>query len=518
MREIKVDTLKPLPKLPVPVLHKSGIPLLQAGEEMNAAIVAAFKKAGLVTLFVPDPDEKLEVVQRNLTHVSMPIDQLTPGDKLNRTIFDDGGQLLLEEGTPVPKSFADSMRRRNIDKIYFRKPQEVIEPKAGRKLRAKIEELLKGETPKIADPKTLEEFGKIELKEANPDDLNEDAFRNKIDKLDKIDVTPQGEAFLESIRDTRKEGPASAEEKQAFSSAIDESLAMVAEIYTTLADSKGKVALPGIEDVATRAMAGMIQNRELLLLLGTGSSDAEYSANHSLAMTVIAVNVGTTLGYDAAQIKSLAYGAMLADVGMLKVPEHILNKSGKLTPSEYAEIKRHPSFGLDMLQRIQHIPEEVPYIVYQSHERANGTGYPCGKKDVVIHPFAKIVSVADIYTSVCSERPYREGKMPYEAMEQLVLMCGKRLLNADIVRAFLACNSMFPVGSFVRLSDGRAGRVVAANPENYMKPLISLLVSENGKPMSNPQRLDLLEHEDITVTQALNAGDLSIGDDPMIGF
>ncbi|MBN2712521.1 MAG: hypothetical protein JXR97_08850 [Planctomycetes bacterium] len=517
MREVPVNMLKPIAKLPVAVLHKSGIIILQANEELNDDVIATISDSGTDMVYFAEAGERIDELRRELTHVALPLTDLTPGESLTRSLYDNSGQLLLEEGTAIPSNFAASLQRRGMDTIYFRKPPEQIEPAVARSLRADIEKVHKGESD-VAPKEVIEQLEKIELKMADADDLDAAKLEAKINGLDKIEIKPGKDPFEKQIKTAKERGPATEKEKRNFTNAIEESLADIKTIYTTLADGGGRSILPLIDKVATRALAGLIQNRELLMLCGTTDSPEEYLATHSLAMTVISVNIGTCLSYDAAQIKSLAYGAMLSDVGMLKVPKEIVSKNEKLSPSEYAEIKRHSAYGLDLLQSISSIPEEVPYVVYQSHERANGSGYPCGKKDVVVHPFARIVGASDIYTSVCAKRPYRDAKLPYEAMEQLVLMCGKRLLNPNIIKAFLKCNSMFPVGSFVRLSDGSGARVVAANPEDYMRPMLSLLTDTDNNSLTEPERLDLLENKDITVTQAIYRNDMAIPDDPMIGF
>ncbi|MCX7934180.1 MAG: hypothetical protein N3A66_02850, partial [Planctomycetota bacterium] len=106
---------------------------------------------------------------------------------------------------------------------------------------------------------------------------------------------------------------------------------------------------------------------------------------------------------------------------------------------------------------------------------------------------------------------------PYEAMETIVLMCGKRYLNSQVVRGFLACNAMFPVGSYVRLADGRVARSIAANPEDYMRPLVAIIFDKDGRRLPECERLNLLEHKNLSVTQAISAKDLQI-EDLFLGF
>ncbi len=521
MRAIPTAKLKPLPKLPNPLLHKSGVPLIQPGEALTADAIGVLKDMNISEVYFVESGERLEDARHKLMHVAMPIDELKPGDTLSRTVYDQEGHLLLEEGASIPDRFAASLEKRGIKTIYFKKSESNLQPKVGRKARAEIVNMLSGKAlaKDLVDAKTMSQINKIEMAEAKPEDLDVKKFAAKIDKLDSIDVNPVGEAFARQVRDTRKAGPATAEEKAAFSDATGDCIKDINEILKILGNGSGISVLPAMDRVASRTMGGLIRNRDLLMLCGTTARTEDYLVSHSLAVTVISINIGTAMGYGGAQIKALAYGAILADVGMLKMPQELLDQTRKLTPREHAEIRRHPSLGMDILQRIPKIPVEVPYIVYQSHEKANGSGYPGGKRDVVIHPFAKIVNIADTYSAMCANRPYRKAKLPYEVMEHLVLMCGKRELNPKVMRAFLTCNSMFPVGSFVRLADGRFGRVVAANPDNYMKPIVALLYDAEKKPLASPERIDMLESSDLTVKEAIDAASLpEIPDLDMAGF
>jgi HD-GYP domain-containing protein (c-di-GMP phosphodiesterase class II) len=515
MKEVPLDKLQPLPEVPTTVLHKSGHPLVKAGEALTEDVVKVLREDGITSVFFMEPDEKIESVRRELTHVSLPITELQPGEKLERTLYEDSGRLLLEAGTAIPRSFAASLEKRGIQTIYYRRPDEDVDAKGGRALRSLVEKAMQGDT--VFGSEKMEEIENLEMKEADREDLEEEKLKEKINRFSRIEVLPDGEPFEEQVRDTR-EHKASAAEKQVFSSVIKESIEAMRMVQDALLRNSCSFPIEKMDKIASNALGGTIQHRDLLCLLGLSTRDEDYLVSHALAMTVLATNLGSRMNFAAAQIKALAYGAILADVGMLKIPKEVREKKEKLSPREVAEIRRHPSIGLDMLQRVPKIPAEVPYIVFQSHERSNGSGYPAGKRDVVIHPFARIVGTVDIFTSVCAERPYREAKLPYEAMESLIMMCSKKLLNRDVVRAFLQSVSLFPVGSFIKLEDERIGRVVASNPENYGRPVVALIFDEIGSLYKEPDRVNLLEREALNVTAALGEKDLPAPVEPMAGF
>lgn len=525
MREVKAAELEPISSLPAAILHKSGTVLLEKGESLTAPLISLLQEKKLEAVFLAEPHEPVPMLRRQLTYAPLKPKELQAGEIVSRSIYDLKGHLLLEKGACIPKNFASSLLHRGMDTIYFRRPGKELDAGAARELRQEIVRLQKKKKrrqPEGIDKRAVEKFEEIKLEQAPPEDLSAKTFRKKIDRLREIEVKPEGEAFAEQVRDTRQADPASAAEKQSFSDVVQKGVDNMREVYHNLACGNNQIAgisaVFFVDEIASQAMAGVIRHRELLMLCSMSKQSDEYLASHAVAMTALAVNIGVKMGYGANQIKSLAYGALLKNVGLLKIPRDILSKIGPLTERERAEIRRHPVLGLDLLQAIGGIPAEVPYIVYQSHERANGSGYPCGKKDVVIHAFARIVGVADIYAAMCSERPYREAKTPYEAMEQLVFMCGKKLLNPEVLRAFLNCNSLFPVGSFAQLSDGKIGRIIAANAEDYTRPVICLLWDVQLKPLPQPERINLLSDRSLSIKQALKAENMPVGADEMIGF
>jgi HD-GYP domain-containing protein (c-di-GMP phosphodiesterase class II) len=215
----------------------------------------------------------------------------------------------------------------------------------------------------------------------------------------------------------------------------------------------------------------------------------------------------------------MAHAAYLHDIGMLRVPGAIVEQAGRLAPMEVTEVRRHPIYGLDMLQRLvgrrSGLALSVPMVVYQSHERENGSGYPKGRRGRVIHDFAKIVAACDVYQALTSRRPWRPAMLPYTGMEQLVLMGARREMDPEVVRAVLACVQLFPIGSWVELADGSRGRVVAASGSNYARPVVSL-TERRGAPLAAPQRVNLAEHRDLEVVRPIPAPGDAI--EPMEGF
>ena len=189
---------------------------------------------------------------------------------------------------------------------------------------------------------------------------------------------------------------------------------------------------------------------------------------------------------------------------MLRVPKLIRHKRGVLEDYERALIKSHPSVGLDMLAQIKNLPAEVPWIVFQSHERSNGSGYPCGKHGHVIHTLAKLVAISDIYVAMCAERPHRKPHPPYRAMETLLQMAGRKEFDSNLIKVFLEAQSLFPVGSLVQLEDGQVAQVVSSNPDAYTRPIVVPITDTNGHLLEDPHlRINLADHPEVLIARPL---------------
>ncbi|WP_199203823.1 HD-GYP domain-containing protein [Thermotoga sp. KOL6] len=140
-----------------------------------------------------------------------------------------------------------------------------------------------------------------------------------------------------------------------------------------------------------------------------------YTAIHSRNVSKIAVFLGEKMGLKRKDLKALEASGKLHDIGKIAVPEHILNKPGKLSNEEFEVIKRHPQIGADILREYPELSSIVSAVLYH-HERIDGSGYPEGLKNDEIPLFARIIAVADVYDALTSDRPYRKSLKPEDAV------------------------------------------------------------------------------------------------------
>ncbi|MDT5122336.1 MAG: hypothetical protein QOC96_1818 [Acidobacteriota bacterium] len=171
-----------------------------------------------------------------------------------------------------------------------------------------------------------------------------------------------------------------------------------------------------------REMADLHMNTIESLAIAIDAKD-QTTHGHVRRTQIYATEMGKLLNVTESEVQSLVAGALLHDIGKLAVPEYILNKPGKLTESEFAKMKIHPTVGGDILKRVN-FPYPVEDIVRYHHEKWDGTGYPKGLKAQAIPLVARIISVVDFYDATRCDRPYRKGMSREDSLTLLRKMSG----------------------------------------------------------------------------------------------
>lgn len=164
----------------------------------------------------------------------------------------------------------------------------------------------------------------------------------------------------------------------------------------------------------------------LLSLARTVELKDPYTRGHCERVAKYAVAMGDRLGLSQSALEEIRYGGWLHDCGKIGVPEKILNQSGPLDKSQLTVVKCHPSWGADVARQAR-LPQKVINIILCHHEHYDGEGYPLQLKGLDIPLEARIVSVADTFDAMTSDRPYRKGCSKLEAMEILRDLKGKSL-------------------------------------------------------------------------------------------
>jgi HD-GYP domain-containing protein (c-di-GMP phosphodiesterase class II) len=280
--------------------------------------------------------------------------------------------------------------------------------------------------------------------------------------------------------------------------AVFESVAKNEPVDSEEVDAIVDDLLPAIKDHKDEMISFMI-------LSGHGDSDRAESAVNTAIISVFTAN---SLKIPSHKANLLAYAALLHDVGMMKIPDKVLKKEGELTQNELKIIQMHPIYSHKLITKTFKYPEEVGEIVVQHHERWDGKGYPKGLKGKEISLPARILSVADAFEAMVSQRPYRNSMIGYMAMKQLLNDNGRRFDSA-ILKAFIKVMGIYPIGSIVLLNDASIGRVLNTHIDAPLRPTIRLVVDSRGKKYTKEQVIiDLLKEKDLYIARAINPKEL----------
>lgn len=220
----------------------------------------------------------------------------------------------------------------------------------------------------------------------------------------------------------------------------------------------------------------------------------QYDANlfaHAVNVCVFALVVGKSQGFSKLQLEQLGVGALVHDIGKLRLPRNLLRKQGVYTAQERLLIQQHPRLGTTILAPSKDIHEESRRIVLEHHERLDGSGYPAGLKGLNISPLSEIVGIADMYDAMLSSREGRPPLPPAQAIKELYKYGLQGQCDRRWVERVVRCLGIYPVGSLVELNTGERGVVVAVHLTDALRPSIKIIWDPDQQPYPVPLLVDL---------------------------
>ncbi len=228
----------------------------------------------------------------------------------------------------------------------------------------------------------------------------------------------------------------------------------------------------------------------------------DYTFAHSVNVCVLSIATGVIKDYSLRKLYDLGLGALLHDIGKVRISEDILNKPGALDYDELAEIQRHPLYGYEILRQHPEISLSAANVALQHHEKFNGTGYPKGKIGEEIHEYARIVAIADVYDALTADRVYKNMILPYEAVEIIIASSGYQF-EPELVKIFIQNTAIYPVGSLVELNTGQTGIVMNNNRYLPMRPTVKIIADEQGREIKDGPEVDLMVNTTVFVNKVI---------------
>lgn len=217
---------------------------------------------------------------------------------------------------------------------------------------------------------------------------------------------------------------------------------------------------------------------------------SEYTFYHCVNVCVLSIVLGVALKLKKEDLYLLGTSALLHDIGKIYTPNEILDKPGKLTLKEFEIIKQHSKNGYKYVKGNLDINAKVYMGIYQHHERYDGTGYPLNIKGENISLFGRIISIADVYDALISDRPYRKGVLPSEGIEYIMGSCGS-MFDQRLAEIFISKIAPYPIGTCVNLSNDLVGIVVENYSRYCLRPLVKII--QAGDKLVTPYLMNLKE-------------------------
>lgn len=434
---------------------------------------------------------------------------LVTGDILARPVFTRTGDVLLDADSLLTPDRIEKIETWGINEVFVKETEE----DDVNKVASEIE--LEGTDD--SDGITLE-IGTLEPEEPVPWD--------EIAEEDDIEVTEEltesVEARIEErIRErpplTRKppelkpfvyDAEEVAETKKLLHNVHRKTVAETTKAVTNIARrNDGNVDL--LRQLIVNLVDTGVSNREIMGALSSLTRFDDFLLSHTIRTTVYAILTGYSMGLSQTELYELAECTLLHDIGMSRISPAVWKKPSRINQNEMLEIQKHTILGADILSDAKRISFFAEIVAYQHHERFDGSGYPKGKKGVRIHEYSRIVALVDVFAAMTARRPHRDRHLGYEAMQH-ILASSSFLFDPAVVKAFLRCMALYPLGSMVELSNHAQGIVIAANPLFPFRPQIKVTRDEKGTFAGGAgDVVDLLKEKSLSITRPLSDDSMS---------
>ncbi len=481
MHHIRVDELVPEDGIPYTLVHSCCQVLVPCGADLTSIHLRLLSESGVESVYLLDKYDSILQLMAHARNEVVPTTDLRSDDVISYPIMGPDDRLIVRRDTPITSELSAQLMALGHDRVTVKRRGGLNEPSFARfrKAISPIEELY--ELP-------VEGFTHIQQIPSG-------------EVVTQPNVTqpcpgpaPIGAARFSDEVDRNPEATRTALRKEAFIDLYNRAVDQTRTLHGRVLQDEHHIDAMSLYPMLTRLISAYRIDRSLLLALVNEQLDQDYICNKSVKVTILSINMAATLGYGFTDVLEIAYGAYLADIGMLSVPQEIRAKKSRLDTLEESQLHRHPICGLELLGKFEGLPASTPIVVYQSQERLDGTGYPAGATSSEIHPFAQIVGTAKVYQAISSPRPHRDAAHPEVALCEVGKLADTGKIQSGVYRSLLGSLSHYPVGSWLRLADGRLARVVGAG-DDPRRPQLEVLSEDwelavNVTELTQPLELD----------------------------
>lgn len=234
----------------------------------------------------------------------------------------------------------------------------------------------------------------------------------------------------------------------------------------------------------------LFRNQDALLCVSRMREKDAYLLEHSVNVAILMTIFARHLKFDDATIEQLATGALLHDIGKIKVPDAILNKPGRLDDTEFVSMRKHVEYSREILEQTEGISAVSLDVAANHHERLDGRGYPQGLKAEQISLHARMIAIVDTYDAITATRVYKDGQSGIKAMK-ILRKDSTSHFDADLVTQFIAAVGMYPPGTLVKLESQKLALVLENTPGKLASPVIKVFYNARSRHYLKPVQIDL---------------------------
>ncbi len=495
--------------------HVSGEILHRPGETLTLSHLTIMEECRIENVILLDTNEDPESFKQEVQQKSVAVEDITPGEECPVTLFDVGKTVVIEEGVIIQQETLAELHSKEVTELYYHKDRQEL---LGFQYE-KYTTLLESDTfASIGDITVLEHPGEKALREEEKKKQREEEkkgpgpfdFQNLIIHRSLFFLNPSKDISTANLKQAMKskakmrrtlQPPPYKNAVKLFAGERDEKVKRIfieryhgwigklQEIFARLKVNH-PIQFEEVDRMAKDMIASYAEDGCFHLNLANMrlSRVVElYILSHSVNVCLLSIGMASAYGYGPQQVLEIAIGALLHDIGHVTTYRPLFAKE-KLDASEQQKFDQHAILGVSLLKNINCIPKTTAYIIYQHHEKIDGSGRILHCTADTIHDFAKIVAVADMFDILAGDTT------PCKAMSTIIKMGTSQLFDMVVLKAALVSLSVFPIGSLVLLTGNKVGKVIATNGNNYKQPMVRTLCRMEVGQMFE---LDIIENIDL---------------------
>ncbi len=272
-----------------------------------------------------------------------------------------------------------------------------------------------------------------------------------------------------------------------------EAMAAIERVFTDI-EAGQPPKLAALKPVVSKLLKQIIEQPEAMMIQFCLDKMRRFDgtlANHGMDVCVLTLILAVENGCTESEMEALGVGALLHDIGFVRLPRNIYRKTSALTEQEQVLMRQHPQLAATVLSQADRVPETVTRIIAEHHEFQDGTGFPKLVKAGGISPLTQLMALADAYDDLVTTRYGRPPLLPHDAIRQLFVLGAKGRYDKTLVEVAIKVLGVYPLGSLIKLNTSECAVVIGLNHEDRLRPRIRIIRRPDGEIQNPPIDTDL---------------------------